>query len=102
MANNIAVEFYRTVRESRFSRLQVIFKVLVNKLEIRLAPVHPSALVVKEAVCPLLKLLGDGFRLFVPLKPRLILFMETPTLALQRFRCQELLPGALAVVEYIK
>lgn len=44
----------------------------------------PCALVVKEAVCSLLKLLCDCLWFFVSLKPSLILLVKSPALILER------------------
>lgn len=62
----------------------------------------PSAFVIKETICALLKFLGDCFRLLVSLEPCLVLLVEAPALALQRLRCQVLLICALLVVESIE
>ena len=106
-------------------RSQVVFQVLILEAEVRLAPVHPvhtilsakhipcthvrrkgrnspRALIIKEPIRPLLVLLRHILRLLVPLEPRLVLLVEAPALALQRFGRKELLVGALAVVEAVE
>lgn len=62
----------------------------------------PCALIVKEAIRPLLKLLRNILRLLVPLEPRLVLLVEAPALALERLRREELLVRALLVVEGVE
>jgi hypothetical protein len=62
----------------------------------------PSTLIIKKSISPLLKLIRNILRLLMPLKPRLILLMEPPALALQRFSSQELLIRPLPVVKSIK
>lgn len=64
--------------------------------------ISPSALIVKETISALLKLLGDGLRLLVPLEPCLILLVEAPTLTLQRLCRKVLLICPLLVVEGIE
>ena len=62
----------------------------------------PSAFVIKETVCALLKLLRDGLGLLVPLEPGLVLLVEAPALALERLCRQVLLICSLLVVEGIE
>lgn len=62
----------------------------------------PSALIIKETICALLELLRDRLGLLVPLEPCLVLLVEAPTLALQRFGRQILLVGTLLVVERVE
>ena len=62
----------------------------------------PCALVVKESIGPLLKLLGDSLGLFMALEPSLVLLVETPALVLECLGCEILLIRALLVVEDVK
>ena len=62
----------------------------------------PCAFVVEESIRSLLVLLCDVFGLFVALEPRLILLVETPTLAFKRLRSKVLLIGPLSIVEGVK
>lgn len=62
----------------------------------------PRALIIKEPVCSLFVVFCDGFGLLMTLEPRLILFVEPPALALQRFCCKVLLISALAIVEGVE
>ena len=62
----------------------------------------PCALVVKEPISPLLVLLRYVLRLFMSLKPCLILFVETPTLGFERLGGKILLIRTLAVIEDIE
>lgn len=62
----------------------------------------PRALVVKEAICPLLELVGDALGLLVSLKPGLVLLVESPALVLECFRSKILVGGILLVVEHIE
>ena len=64
--------------------------------------VIPCTLVVEEAICPLLVLFRDLFGLFVPLKPCLVLLVESPALILERLCCETLLISALTVVENVE
>lgn len=81
---------------------KVILQEPIREFEVCLPTVHPSTLVVEEPVCALLKLFRNVLRLLVPLKPRLILLVETPALLLQSFRRQILLVRALPVVKGVE
>merc|ERR1711939_869741 len=60
----------------------IVLQKLVGKFEVCFPAVHPRALIVKETICSLLKLLCDCLWLFMPLEPGLILLVEAPTLIL--------------------
>lgn len=63
---------------------------------------EPCAFVVEESVGALLEFFCDVLRLFVTLEPCLVLFVEAPTLVLQRLGGQVLLIRSLTVVEQIE
>ena len=44
----------------------------------------PGGFVVEESICSSLILIRDSFWLFVPLEPRLVLFVKPPALVLER------------------
>jgi hypothetical protein len=62
----------------------------------------PCALVVKETISSLLKLIRNRLRLLVSLEPGLVLLVEAPTLVLERLRRKVLLICALSVVEDVE
>ena len=62
----------------------------------------PSALVIKETISALLKLLCDGLGLLVSLEPCLVLLVEAPTLTFEGLGRQVLLVGSLLVVEGVE
>ncbi len=62
----------------------------------------PGTLIIKETIRPLLELLCDSLRLFMPLKPCLVLLMKTPALAFEGLRRHVLLIGVLSIIEDVK
>lgn len=62
----------------------------------------PCAFVVEKSIRSLLVLFSYRFWFFVSLKPRLVLFMESPALVLQRFCSHVLLICVLAVIEDVE
>jgi hypothetical protein len=62
----------------------------------------PRALIVEEPICPLLVVFSNRLWLLMPLKPCLILLVESPALRLQRLGRGMLLKGALLVIEGIE
>jgi hypothetical protein len=75
-SRNLYTNLKSALRRFILERLaKVVTQILLGSL--------PSRFVVKEAIRALLKLFCDCLRLLVPLKPRLILLVEPPTLVLQ-------------------
>lgn len=104
-----------------YAILQIILQEFVHELEVSLPAIHPiarvssqcnktgrrgmslpGALVVKEPIRPLFVFFRNLLRLLVPLKPRLILLVEPPTLILQSAGREPLLVGILPVVEDVE
>src|SRR6266536_62706 len=63
--------------------------------------VPPCTLIIKESICPLLEFLSDCLGFLVPLKPSLILLVESPALIFECFGSKVLLVRSLLVVEDI-
>lgn len=89
--------------KSAFRRFILCSRISMLHAHKRSASSHsPCALIIEEAVRAKFELFCDCLRLLVALKPGLILFVESPGLALKRLRCQVLLIRPLSVVESIE